>query len=240
MSLTPLFDLHTHTIASGHAYSTLLENITAAKEHGLIAIGTSDHSPGMPFGTNEIFFENYRVFPEEINGIRLLKGIEVNIIDFDGGVDGGQVMPEMDYVIASIHSHCIKSGTIEENTRAVIGAMKNPWVKIIGHLDDGRYPLNYDKIVVAALEYKVALEINDSSLRPSSARLNGPQQVAVLAEKAVQSKVPVVMGSDAHMWCHVGRLDAAQKVLQNVNYPESLVLNYSLNGLEWLLRKQKY
>lgn len=230
--------MHTHTVASGHAYSTLRENIIAAKEKGLVALGTSDHSPGMPFGTNKMFFENYRIFPEKINGIRLLKGIEVNIIDCDGSIDGGQVLPELDYVIASLHSHCFKPGTLEENTKAVIAAMRNPWVKIMGHLDDGRYPLDYDKLVQAALEYEVALEINDSSLRPSSARLNGSHWASVLAEKACNNKVPVVMGSDAHMWCHVGRLDAAQNVLEKAHYPEDLVLNYSLKGLEWLLRKK--
>lgn len=238
MPLKPLFDLHTHTVASGHAYSTLKENLAAAKEAGLMAMGTSDHCPSMPGPIEKTFFENYRIFPDSVDGVRLLKGMEANIMDFDGNLDGGQVMATMDYVIASLHSHCIRSGSAEENSRAVINAMKNPYVKILGHLDDGRYPLDYDAVVRAAQDYGVALEINNSSLLPSSARLNGPHWVRVLLQKARETKAPVVMGSDAHIWCSVGALDEAQRAITAMVFPQERVLNYTGKGLAWLLRQR--
>ena len=51
-------DLHTHTVASGHAYSTLKENIEYARETGLQILGSSDHAPLMPHSTQEYFFTN--------------------------------------------------------------------------------------------------------------------------------------------------------------------------------------
>ena len=57
-----------------------------------MAMGTSDHCPSMPGPIEKTFFENYRIFPDSVDGVRLLKGMEANIMDFDGNLDGGQVM----------------------------------------------------------------------------------------------------------------------------------------------------
>lgn len=238
MPLRPLFDLHTHTVASGHAYGTLQENLKEAAAKGLLALGTSDHSPGMPGGTDKTFFENYRILPRELYGVRLLRGMEANITDYDGSIDGGAVMGEMDYVIASLHSHCIRAGSVEENTRAVIGAMRNPCVKIIGHPDDGRYPLDLDRVVDAAKELGVALEINNSSLRPSCRRLRGPELVRELARKAAAKGAYAVLGSDAHIWCDVGNFTEGLAVLREADFPEAQLLNLSEAGLAYLLRKR--
>lgn len=238
MSIKPVFDLHTHTVASGHAYGTLLENLTEAKRKGLLAMGTSDHSPGMIHTTNKAFFENYKILPREVNGVRLMRGMEANIVDYDGTVDGGLVMRELDYVIASLHTPCIKSGSVEDNTRAVIGAMKNPWVKIIGHPDDARYPLDIDQVVRAAKEYGVALELNNSSLRPTCTRKNGAVLEKVLAQTIMKYGAKAVMGSDAHVWCDVGNFKECTAMLEDIHFPEELLLNQSLQGLDYLLRKR--
>lgn len=238
MSIKPVFDLHTHTVASGHAYSTLLENLTEAKKKGLLAMGTSDHTPGMIHTTNKAFFENYKILPREVDGVRLLRGMEANITDFDGTVDGGQAMRDMDYVIASLHSPCIKSGTMEENTRAIIGAMRNPWVKIIGHPDDARYPLDIERVVQAAVDYGVALELNNSSLRPTCTRKNGPVLERLLAETMMKYGAKAVMGSDAHVWCDVGNFKECIAMLEEIHFPKELLLNQSLSGLDILLRKR--
>ena len=66
-------DLHTHTIVSGHAYSTLNENIAAAKQHGLKIYGISDHAPKMPGSTHLFYFRNLHVVPDTVQGIRVLK-----------------------------------------------------------------------------------------------------------------------------------------------------------------------
>lgn len=238
MPVKALFDLHTHTVASGHAYSTLQENLREARKKGLLAMGTSDHSPGMPDGTNRAFFENYKILPHEVDGVRLLRGMEANITDYDGTVDGGLVMRDLDYVIASLHSHCIKAGSVEDNTRAVIGAMKNPYVKIIGHPDDGRYPLNLDRVAEAAAAEGVALELNNSSLRPSCSRKNGPVLERALARAIMTHHAKAVMGSDAHIWLDIGNFKECMAMAEELHFPEELLLNTSMEGLQFLLRKR--
>jgi len=235
----PLFDLHTHTVASGHAYSTLLENVAEAKKKGLQALGTSDHSPGMPGGTHITFFENYAILPREVDGVRLLRGMEANITDYEGTVDGGLVMAKLDYVIASLHSHCIKAGSVEENTRAVIGAMKNPYVKIIGHPDDGRYPLDLSRVAEAAAGLGVALELNNSSLRPTCGRKDGPLHERELAREILRTGAMAVMGSDAHVWCDVGNFSECLAMLKEIAFSEERVLNMNPAGVDFILRKRQ-
>lgn len=88
--MKPLCDLHTHTVASGHAYSTLLENVHMAAMRGLKVYGHSDHARLMPGTTDEIYFTNFKVIPREIEGVRILHGIEANILDELGTIDVSQ------------------------------------------------------------------------------------------------------------------------------------------------------
>ena len=81
-------DTHTHTIASGHAYTPITEMVRTAADRGLKAIAIADHTAGrtgteMPGAPNEIYFRNVKVIPREMFGIHVLMGAEVNI-DNDG------------------------------------------------------------------------------------------------------------------------------------------------------------
>ena len=137
-----LFDLHTHTLASGHAYGSFTDNIAAARKRGLWGLGVSEHSSSMPGAPQPIFFTNFKVIPDIIDGLHVFTGMELNIIDYDGRVDMEErILQKVDYVIASLHKDCIQSGSVEENTSALIQAMKNPYVKILGHPDDDRFLL---------------------------------------------------------------------------------------------------
>ena len=172
------FDMHTHTVASGHAFSTFKENVEEAAAKGLYAMGMSDHAPAMPGSAQEIYFGNFKSIRRELMGVKIYTGVEANIMDFNGTLDLGEcTLKKMDYVIASLHVPCIRPGSPRENTDALIGAMKNPYVKIIGHPDDDRYPLEYDRLIPAALENRVALEVNNSSFNPRSGRQNAAKNV---------------------------------------------------------------
>ena len=150
-----LLDLHTHTISSGHAYTTLLENIAAAKRKGLKILGVSDHAPQMPGGAHKFYFNNLKVLPDVIDGIRVLKGVELNILNQNGDVDlDERSLRVLDYAIASLHVPCLENLGIEENTKALIRSMDHPKVKIIGHPDDSRYPIDYEALVRAAVQKK--------------------------------------------------------------------------------------
>ena len=68
-----IIDLHTHTIVSGHAYSTVQENIEAAKHAGLKYLGMSEHAPSMPGGPHPFYFQNIYVIPKEVDGLEYLE-----------------------------------------------------------------------------------------------------------------------------------------------------------------------
>ena len=144
-------DLHTHTVVSGHAYSTLNENIAAAREHGLTIYGVSDHTPKMPGSTHLFYFRNLHVVPEFVQGIRVLKGAELNVMDVEGHVDLDEsTLKMLDYAIASLHVPCFGTAHTEaENTQAMINAVQDPYVKILGHPDDSRaYPIDQGAVVL--------------------------------------------------------------------------------------------
>ncbi|MGI6075906.1 MAG: phosphatase [Pyramidobacter sp.] len=231
-----LFDLHTHTVSSGHAFSTLKENIEEAARKGLMAIGSSDHSCGMEGAPTSKFFGNYRVVTPTVMGVRVFMGVEANVVDYDGSLDMEEkLLKKMDYVIASLHTSNIQSGSREENTAALIGAMRNPFVKIIGHPDDDRYPLDYPRLVRAAAEYHVALEVNSASPAGKTGRLNAAANIPVFLALCRQYGVPVIAGSDAHIWYDVGNLTEARRILEDVHFPEELILNVDMARLSQVL-----
>lgn len=230
-----VLDAHTHTIVSGHAYSTLQEVVHEAAQKGLELVAITDHAPSMPGSTHIFYFNNMGVVPDYIEGVRVLKGVEANIINYEGAIDMDDYsLSQMDIVIASLHPPCIGFGTMEENTRAIIGAMKNPHVNIIGHPDDGRFPLDYDRIVQAAKEYKVLLEVNNSSMNPKGFR-KGLEKIKLMLEKCKQENVPVIVGSDAHISYDVGNFGYAIPLLEDMSFPEELIVNTSIDQLKSFL-----
>lgn len=161
-------DTHSHTVASGHAYSTIREMAKAGAENGLEALAITEHAPKMPETCGRFYFSNFSVIPREMYGMKLLLGVELNILDEEGTVDLPEyLLKQMDIAIASIHMPCYgESKGIEANTRAYINAMKNPYIDIIGHPDNDRFPVDYEALVKAAKETGTLLEVNNSSLAP--------------------------------------------------------------------------
>ena len=149
--MTDIIDLHTHTVASMHAYSTIREMATAAKEKGLALLGISDHAPAMPGTFHEIYFHNFKVIGHASYGVEIMMGAELNVMDETGRVDlPEKVLKKLHYGIASLHDLVIAPGSTAENTAALVGAMKNPYVNIIGHPDNPAYPVDFDALARAA------------------------------------------------------------------------------------------
>lgn len=228
-----LLDLHTHTIASGHAYSTIREMAAAASEKKLKVLGITEHAPQMPGSCKEIYFRNLSVVKREYYGVRLLLGCELNILDGNGTVDlPERTLRQLDLAIASMHTPCMMKGDRELNTLAYQRVMENPYVQIIGHPDDSRFPVDYQKLVKTASETGKILELNNHSLSPDSTRTDAESNDLEMLELCKAYRVPVIVGSDAHVDTMVGEHSLAYTLLEQISFPENLVLNSSVELLK--------
>lgn len=235
-----LADTHTHCMASGHAYSTIQENIKAAAEKGLELIALTDHAPAMQNTTSHAYFANLHVIPDELFGVRILKGVELNIIDFEGTIDlDERTLSRLDISIASLHTPCIVAGTKEENTRACIRAMENPLVDILGHPGDPRYPMDYEEIFKVAKQTGTLLEINNASLVPGGFRAGSDDNIEFLLRMAMKEDVPVVVSSDAHFYTGIGDIMYVERLLAKVDFPKELVLNTDPQKLLYSIKRNK-
>lgn len=223
-----IIDMHTHTVASGHAYSTIHENIQFAKKHGMKFLGTSDHGSTMTGGPAEYFFHNLKVVPREMDGVKILRGMEANILDVNGNIDelDSKALDGLDYLIASLHIVCIESSTKEDNTMAILNVMDKEKVKIIGHPDDARYELDYEAIVKKAKEKNILLEVNNSSLSPNTSREGARENILKYLELCKEYGVRIIMGTDSHICYDIGVFQYAEAIIEEANFPKELVINY--------------
>jgi len=192
-------DLHSHTIASdGH--NTIGEMALAARERGYEYLAITDHSASHGFG-NDVSpqelrrqIERVREANLEIDGIELLAGSEVNVLP-DGSLDyEDDLLAELDWVIASVHT----AFSISEQamTERMIAAVEHPLVDAIGHptgrLIERRAPYAVDlhAVFAAAARTGTMLEINAN---PDRRDLND-----VNARAAASAGVMIVIDSDAH------------------------------------------
>lgn len=227
-----ILDTHTHTIASGHAYNTINEMVRSAADKGLKLLGITDHAPMMPGSCSYMNFLNFRALKREKYGVKLLFGAELDILNKDGMLDlRGDAIEALDIGIASIHEPCYKPGTAQENLNAYIKAMKNPHVNIIGHPDDGRFPVDMEKLVLAARENHVLLELNNASLNPNGFRQDAEKNDLEMLRLCKIYGQPVIISSDAHIEEEVGNFGRAVKVIEKAGFPEELVINTSIDKL---------
>ena len=232
--MTPLLDVHTHSIMSGHAYSSLQEMAMAASEKGLQILGITEHAPELPGACDPIYFRNLHVVPRQMYGVRLLLGAELNILDTDGTMDLDEEYYRMlDIRIAGIHSLCWKGGTCDENTHAMLQAIRSPWTQIISHPGDGTAQLHFEPIVLAAKETRTLLEINSSSMDPVRQKKEARDNNIEILRLCKQYEVPIILGSDAHICFSVADYRYALPLLAETDFPEALVIN---DKPDWFLR----
>ncbi|KUO72047.1 MAG: hydrolase [Clostridia bacterium BRH_c25] len=219
-----LVDTHCHTISSGHAYSTISEIAEIAGEKGLKLIAMTDHGPAMPGGPHIFHIGNQRIIPDYIKGVRVLKGVEANIMDCDGGLDlPDNYLKKLEIVIASFHDVCISPGSVEENTRALVSAMRNPYVDIIAHPGNPYYPIDVDRLIQCAYDTGKLIEINNSSFIGS--RRGSAENCRNIAAKAKEKGVVLTAGSDCHICYDVGKFNKVEEIFRKIAMPEELIIN---------------
>jgi len=220
-------DTHTHTVASTHAYSTILENVEYAKKNGVKMIGFTDHSHGGEDGAHRWHFGNLKILPSVINDIRVIKGVEANILNDRGelDIDGVSNYQQLELVIASIHDDYDFPQDKEYHTNAYLGAIKNPRVKIIGHPANKQFDFDVETVVKACRENHTAIELNNSSLKKGRADL---ERLNRILQACREFGTFISCGTDAHFAMEVGSFKESLALLEEFQFPEELVLNTSV------------
>ncbi|MCL2372915.1 MAG: phosphatase [Defluviitaleaceae bacterium] len=233
-------DIHCHTVASGHAYSTITENASHAASIGLTHVGICDHAPAMPGGAHLYHFANIWVLPQVISGVRVLKGAEVNIMDAAGNIDLGiEWLSKLDFVIASMHRGVFPPADKASHTQAMVNVMQNKNVHILGHPGDYFFDIDVEAVVKAAAATGTIIEINEKTLDPGSYRHMGGDFFAGMVELCKQHRAPVLASSDAHFSTLVGDVPRAWALLEASGIDESLVMNTSAELLMATIAKKR-
>lgn len=235
-----LLDTHSHTIMSGHAYSTINEMAYSASKKGLKLLCITDHAPKMPGGPTDVYFRNFKALDKFIHGVEIFMGVELNILSYSGEVDlSERVLKNLDVVIASFHRICLKAGTLEENTNAFLNVLNNPYINILGHPEDGNVPIDFEKVVKKARDTGTLIELNNGSLKPTSSRVNSRENAIKMLEICKREKAYITIGSDAHYNTSVGDHTLAIELLKEVDFPEELVINTNVEKFKKFILDKK-
>ena len=222
-----LVDAHTHTVASGHAYSSLQEMAQAAADKGLQVLGITEHGPSIKGTCPIVYFRNMFVVPRQMYGVRILMGCEVNILDTQGRLDlDDEYLDRLDIAIAGIHEKCYQGGTKDENTQGMLNVIRNPKIHIISHPGDGTAELDFEPLVLAAKEAHTLLEINNHSLAPQRQKTVACDNNLELLRLCKKHNVPTILGSDAHISFQIADYTRLLPLLEETDFPEELIFNF--------------
>lgn len=231
-------DLHTHTLASTHAYSTLLEMVNAARERGLVAIATTDHARSMPGAPGAWFFTCLRELPLLYRGVLLLAGMEANVLDFDGTLDiNDDERGKLDWVVASIHKLNLPGllgATVEKSTGLWLKVAKDPVVNVIGHSGSPEFKYDYERVIPEFGRQGKLVEINSHSAEARPASVENCREIALCCKR---HSVPIVVNSDAHAEPSVGDHGWALQMLGEIEFPERLIVNGDVRRFTAYLRQ---
>ena len=230
-----LVDPHTHTISSGHARSTVRENALAAKQAGMEGICCTDHGPAMEGAAVEFLVTVLSGGPEFIEGVRVVNGTEANILDYSGRLDiSDRYLEYTDFAIASIHDGIVMPGSRTQHTEAMLGALGNPYIDVIGHPGNPRFEADAEAVVEAARRMNKLIEINNNSfIYRKGSRPNCLEFLRLCKQKDVR----ITVSSDAHICYKIGCFEHAVRILGETGFPEELVVSRNLAAFSEYLRE---
>lgn len=222
-------DLHTHTVASVHAYSTALEMITEASRIGLHAFAITDHGESMHGYPHPFYFMNLHAIPRVMEGVRVLKGIEANIVDRSGTLDASdQILSNLDFCIASLHMPTYKDHvSVETCTEAYLNIAENPHINMIAHSGSPYFKYDYETVIKRFAECGKLIEINNSSIKHKPDFVPNCIEIAKLCMK---HGCRVSVDTDTHFITQLGRANEALSMLQEIGFPEELIINSSVEN----------
>lgn len=230
-------DFHTHTCASTHAYSTVTENAKWAAEHGIKFLAVTDHGVEMEDAPHLWHFYNLRVLPDELFGVRIIRGIEANIKDDDGNLD---IYDEglyrcLHWINASMHYPIYMPSNKSNHTKAYLNVLQNPHVDAICHSESEQYDYDFDAVAKECANQGKLIEVNVTRLERSRTAAGRYEKILEACEKHGTS---IIVNSDAHFYTAIGAFDAAKELLEKTGFPEKLVFNIDEQRILTYLRNK--
>ena len=216
-------DLHTHTFNSMCGHHTALEVMRLCHERGLEAIAITDHGPlGKP--TSRGTFLDKRRFPGEYDVMRVLKGMEGNVLKLSGQTDIPlKNVEKMDIVLAGLHLVGFPPEDVDTNTESLVALARGPLMPdIITHPDQKQYPVDIDRLVTAAAENGVALELNDVSFFLGKSDVDALRRMVLLGHKR---DALFALNSDGHTWIEFGHDEHVRQFLSDMSAPAINIIN---------------
>lgn len=230
-------DYHTHTIYSD-GKQTVMQSAEMAKQKGLKEIAITDHGFNKFKGLKRKHIDELRqqcVQAEKQTGVRILLGVEANIISKNGDIDvTEQDLKKIDILVVGFHQivkgktfldrlgfifpnniNSKSQKTIKRNTEAVIKAIQKYPIDILSHPGVG-CPIDIKKVGEIAKQYGTKMEINGKRIAYSES------DIKYLIEK----KVEFVVSSDAHSATRVGQCDKGINFVIKNKVPFALIANY--------------
>lgn len=248
-------DVHTHTLFSRHAYSTIGECVAAAHLRGIELIGSTDHYSCMISPTLHVrdyqHFMNFDVWPRMWDGVQVMRGVEADIVDLEGhlfgwdvsvreGITGKAFASEVtlkqivwrniDYAVASIHNDDFAlDATLAQTTDMYVHALEDSRVLILGHAGRAGVPFDLDTVLLAAKELGKLVEINEHSF---AAQYGAGCHDACrrIAERCAELGTMIATSTDAHIAHEVGRFDNVAALLEEIHFPSELVATKTARG----------
>lgn len=223
-------DLHTHTSVSTHALSSMNEMITQAQTIGLKTLAITDHAPAMPDSAHPWYFHTLLQLQQPLpNGYLVLRGVEANVMDVQGTIDMPEdIVKKLDWVIASTHYDCIKPVNYEDATALWLNVAKNPYIDMIGHSEQKNYYYDYDLVTKAFAKYNKVVEINANSFYARPGNEANMKELALCCKK---NGTKIAVNSDSHSIYKLGDFSSVIPLLEDIDFPEELIINASTKQL---------
>lgn len=236
-----LLDLHTHSVSSGHGSADTINDMAKeAAERGIQILGISEHGPATAGSVKPNYFRSLKLAERYRFGVRMLYGAEVNIITPAGALDlDDDVLTCLDYALVSIHPPTLTPYEHRDLTHAYVNAMEHPKVRFLGHIDDARFPVDFERLLAIAREKKVYPEINNGSLMPDAYRKGGQENCRKILNLCKKMNLPVLLSSDSHGRKNIGNMEYIYPLLKECDFPPHLIINYQPDLL-WNILNQSF
>ena len=232
-------DLHTHSISSGHGSTDTINDMAkTAAARGIQILGISEHGPATVGSAKPSYFRSLKSTNRNRFGVQLLFGAEVNIVTPAGDLDlDDEVLSCLDYALVSIHPPTLTPYEHRDLTHAYVNAMEHPKVRFLGHIDDARFPVDFERLLAIAKEKGVYPEINNGSLMPDAYRKGGQENCRKILKICKRIELPVLLSSDSHGIKNLGNIEYVLPLLKECAFPESLIINHQPELLWKILEK---